>query len=111
MYNQAVALFTVLAVAHGTDYHECEKPASELTVQVRVKVLHFWVDYPIGYDDACPYLRAGKCPLSPGDSATYEFYIPVRSHYPKISIQVELSLMNENGDSLSCFKIAGQVVD
>ncbi|XP_071454180.1 NPC intracellular cholesterol transporter 2 homolog a-like [Hetaerina americana] len=87
------------------------KPASKLTVQVRVKALGFWVDYPIGYDDACPHLSAGKCPLSPSDSATYDIQIPVLSSYPKISIQVEVTLKNENGDSLSCFQIEGQVVD
>ncbi|XP_071454175.1 NPC intracellular cholesterol transporter 2 homolog a-like [Hetaerina americana] len=87
------------------------KPASKLTVQVRVKALGFWVDYPIGYDDACPHLSAGKCPLSPGDSATYDIQIPVLPSYPKISIEVEVTLKNENGDSLSCFLVAGEVVD
>ncbi|XP_071454176.1 NPC intracellular cholesterol transporter 2 homolog a-like [Hetaerina americana] len=119
MYGQAVALFMVLAVAHGSEFFECEnvtlatdlrikdcdvlpcqfprgkdiiaemdfkteKPASKLTVQYRVKILDVWIHYPIGYDDACSHLLAGKCPLAVGDSATYDIHIPVMPSYPKV---------------------------
>ncbi|XP_046401933.1 NPC intracellular cholesterol transporter 2 homolog a-like [Ischnura elegans] len=84
--------------------------ASKLEPQVRVKALGFWVNYPIGYDDACTHLSAGKCPLSSGDSATYDIQIPVLDSYPEITINVEVTLKNENGDPISCFAIDGEVV-
>ncbi|KAG8233039.1 hypothetical protein J437_LFUL004260 [Ladona fulva] len=89
-----------------------DSEADFLGPKIRVKALGMWVNYPIGYDDACDgHLLAGSCPLYGGDKATFDIRIPVLSSYPKIPLDVEVTLTDKDENPLTCFFITGQVVD
>uniref|UniRef100_U5EWT0 Putative ml domain salivary peptide n=1 Tax=Corethrella appendiculata TaxID=1370023 RepID=U5EWT0_9DIPT len=65
------------------------------------------------YSKACNHLVATACPLDESEEVTVKLSIPVLKIYPKISLNIEISLVNENEPSIvhSCFNLDTKVVD
>ncbi|XP_060826001.1 NPC intracellular cholesterol transporter 2-like isoform X2 [Bombus pascuorum] len=69
------------------------------------------IPYLLPVQDACKCLTSGKCPLQKGQLATYRLVMPVEKSYPRISLTIQLSLVNEQNKSQVCFKIPAKVID
>lgn len=65
---------------------------------------------PPDRQDACEWLEGSKCPLSSGEDVRYELRLPVEKSYPAISVEVELSLVDQDDRIVSCFRVQGKVV-
>ncbi|CAD1473096.1 unnamed protein product, partial [Heterotrigona itama] len=78
-------------------------------VDAEVGIIH--TPFPLPEQNACRNLVNGQCPLQKGESATYLLKMPVEKSYPKISLTIQLSLVDENNNSQVCFRIPAKVVD
>ncbi|XP_058059973.1 NPC intracellular cholesterol transporter 2-like [Anopheles bellator] len=65
---------------------------------------------PSDRQDACKWLVGGQCPVSVKEDVTYELQLPVLSSYPTLSLTVELKLVDQNQDVVTCFQLDARVV-
>lgn len=73
---------------------------------MRAFVLNVPVNYDLPQDvsKVCSNLENGaSCPLQANQEAVYNFKFLVSKHYPDISADIEVSLVNQNKEVLSCF--------
>lgn len=85
--------------------------AKALRPRVRVTIFGSTIEYPYPEQDACKSLTNGQCPLSEGDGATYNLKMPISKMYPSLSMTIEFSLIDENGNVHVCFELEGKVTD
>ncbi|XP_003488795.1 NPC intracellular cholesterol transporter 2 [Bombus impatiens] len=69
------------------------------------------IPYVLPEQNACNGLVSGQCPLQKGQSATYHLKMPVEKSYPRISLTIQLSLVDGQNKPQVCFKIPAKVVD
>ncbi|XP_048261802.1 NPC intracellular cholesterol transporter 2-like isoform X1 [Bombus terrestris] len=91
-------------------FHAVEN-AKSLKPVVDVQLGGGHVPYPLPEQNACKGLVNGQCPLQKGQSATYRLKMPVEKSYPRISLTIQLSLVDEQNKPQVCFKIPAKVVD
>lgn len=61
-------------------------------------------DLPDDVADVCSNLMYDAiCPIYETEDVVYQFNFFVDSHYPEISVAVEVSLNDENDESVTCF--------
>lgn len=79
--------------------------------KVEAGVLGLWIDYALPDDvtNGCDALNGTRCPLDASENVVYDFLFPVDNSYPKISVDVELSLNDKEGKFL-CVLIPIKVV-
>ncbi|XP_076751520.1 NPC intracellular cholesterol transporter 2 homolog a [Xylocopa sonorina] len=82
-----------------------------LTPEVKVQLGSITTPYPLPEQNACNSLTSGQCPLEKGERATYLLKMPVEKAYPKVSLTIQLSLVDEHKKSQACFRIPAHVVD
>lgn len=61
--------------------------------------------------DACEHLKNSKCPLDANQEAIYSVKLPILKSYPTMKTEIEFNLVGDNGNSHSCFKIDGQIIN
>lgn len=84
-----------------------DKHVTEATTLVKAKTLGITVPYELPEEtkNVCANLMYGAyCPLYPTEDVTYFFLFPVASNYPEISVNIEIYLVNQDSDILTCFK-------
>ncbi|ETN60795.1 Niemann-Pick Type C-2 [Anopheles darlingi] len=59
---------------------------------------------------ACNWLQNTHCPVSAHEDITYRLSMPVLLVYPRISLTLEINLVDENRQSLACFVLDARVV-
>ncbi|XP_035777330.1 NPC intracellular cholesterol transporter 2-like [Anopheles albimanus] len=88
------------------------KQLTTLRPEVRASFGGLTVPFVLPNDrqDACKWLIGAQCPLSPQEDVTYELQLPVLSSYPSLSLTVELKLLDQSNDIVTCFQLAANVV-
>lgn len=78
---------------------------------VRAGVLGLFIDYalPEHLNEGCNFLSGNRCPLTATEDIIYNFEFPVDDSYPKISVDVDLALSDNQGKFL-CVRIPIKVV-
>ncbi|KAM7363439.1 NPC intracellular cholesterol transporter 2-like isoform 2-T2 [Cochliomyia hominivorax] len=79
---------------------------NSLTAKVRATALGVTVPYELPEDvaDVCSNLLDGAtCPISKDEDVTFKFNFYVDTHYPEIPVAVEVSLVDEDNESVACF--------
>ncbi|XP_073994608.1 NPC intracellular cholesterol transporter 2 homolog a-like [Rhodnius prolixus] len=89
---------------------EADEDITDLKPQVRVKAMGTDMYFPLPQHDACLGIINGECPLDQGEEVTYQLQMPIQTTFPKLSFQVEFSLIS-SGRTVSCVKLNGEVVD
>ncbi|XP_035907732.1 NPC intracellular cholesterol transporter 2-like [Anopheles stephensi] len=59
---------------------------------------------------ACNWLLNAQCPVSANEDITYRLSMPVLLIYPRVSLTVEINLVDDAGQSLACFLLDARVV-
>uniref|UniRef100_A0A182S5S7 MD-2-related lipid-recognition domain-containing protein n=1 Tax=Anopheles maculatus TaxID=74869 RepID=A0A182S5S7_9DIPT len=59
---------------------------------------------------ACNWLLNAQCPVSVNEDITYRLSMPVLLIYPRVSLIVEINLVDDAGQSLACFLLDARVV-
>ncbi|XP_039443321.1 NPC intracellular cholesterol transporter 2 homolog a-like [Culex pipiens pallens] len=67
-------------------------------------------ELPADRQDACEWLEDSRCPLSEQEEARYELRLPVEKSYPPIGVDVQLQLVDQDGQVVSCFSVEAKVV-
>lgn len=68
-------------------------------------------NYPLGSNAiTCNFLQGSSCPLSANEDVTYRLTMPILSIYPLVSLSIEIDLIDQNNNSVSCFVVDAQVV-
>uniref|UniRef100_A0A182PSN9 MD-2-related lipid-recognition domain-containing protein n=1 Tax=Anopheles epiroticus TaxID=199890 RepID=A0A182PSN9_9DIPT len=67
-------------------------------------------ELPDDRKDACQWLVGGMCPVSRDEDVTYELQLPVLAVYPTLSLTVELRLVDQNNQIVTCFQLQAKVV-
>ncbi|XP_028136232.1 NPC intracellular cholesterol transporter 2 homolog a [Diabrotica virgifera virgifera] len=50
------------------------------------------------------------CPISSGDTYTYTVSMPVKKNYPRVTVDIELHLIDENDKDVICALIPAKIV-
>ncbi|KFB35565.1 AGAP007197-PA-like protein [Anopheles sinensis] len=67
-------------------------------------------DLPADRAAACNWLLNAECPVSANEDITYRLSMPVLLIYPRVSLSIEIDLVDPNGQSLACFILDARVV-
>ncbi|XP_054010408.1 NPC intracellular cholesterol transporter 2 homolog a-like [Hylaeus anthracinus] len=78
-------------------------------VDVQLGEIH--MKYPLPQQNACKDLTNAQCPLDKGETVTYHLNMPVEKAYPKVSMIIQLALVDELNKTQMCVKIPAKVVD
>lgn len=78
-------------------------------VDVELDKIH--MKYPLPQQNACMDLDKAECPLNKGEAVTYKLRMPIERAYPKVSLTIQLSLLDEQSKSQVCIRIPAKVVD
>lgn len=84
-----------------------DKSVTKATTLVKAKTMGLTVPYELPEEvrNVCPNLLYGAyCPLYPTEDVTYLFLFPIASHYPEISVTVEIYIENQDSELLTCFR-------
>ncbi|KAM7361977.1 Niemann-Pick type C-2d [Cochliomyia hominivorax] len=84
-----------------------KKIITKATTLVKAKTLGITVPYdlPENVRDVCSNLmHEAYCPLYTTEDVTYLFLFPIASSYPEISVNVEIYLVDQDEDLVTCFK-------
>ena len=86
-------------------------PTSALKPKVKAYLGSIGVDFDIGQKNACDSLTNAYCPLDEGEEVTYALKMPVQSFYPKVKLNIQFSLIDDQGNKQVCFFVAAKVTD
>ncbi|XP_008549104.1 NPC intracellular cholesterol transporter 2 homolog a [Microplitis demolitor] len=80
---------------------------SVLKPQAELAIGGLWyVPYPLGIDDGCPYLISKKqCPLEAGDQVTYFFSRAIPRVPSGVIVWARFTLKDENYNTHCCFEV------
>ncbi|XP_074630587.1 NPC intracellular cholesterol transporter 2-like [Acropora palmata] len=67
------------------------------------------VPFPISQPNACED-HGLDCPLQPNKEYTFKATLPVKSVYPDMRLIVKCELLDQNGNSIFCWKLPVQIV-
>ncbi|XP_055628337.1 NPC intracellular cholesterol transporter 2-like [Toxorhynchites rutilus septentrionalis] len=86
--------------------------SSTLRVTATAYVFGIAVPYelPSNIANACVWLDRARCPIDQGEELSYILEFPIGHMYPAISLEIEISLLDDASNSQACFKIQAQVV-
>ncbi|XP_055523107.1 uncharacterized protein LOC129717271 [Wyeomyia smithii] len=89
-----------------------EAEVTELRPVVFATALGITVPFVLPNDrqNACDWLEGSQCPLSAGEDVRYVLRLPVEKSYPTIPVDVELQLVDQNDQFVSCFRVQAKVV-
>uniref|UniRef100_A0A182KBS6 MD-2-related lipid-recognition domain-containing protein n=1 Tax=Anopheles christyi TaxID=43041 RepID=A0A182KBS6_9DIPT len=65
---------------------------------------------PAEFADTCAWLEGSSCPLSANEDVTYRLTIPVLPIYPLVSLSIEIDIVDQDGQSVTCFVVDARVV-
>lgn len=90
-----------------------DNPISSLRPEIIAYALGQTVPYPLSdeLNNVCANLGTSQCPLDPTEEATWKFVFFVGMEYPKVDLVLEVNLLDQSDNIVSCFKLEGQVVD
>ncbi|XP_058812963.1 NPC intracellular cholesterol transporter 2-like [Topomyia yanbarensis] len=86
--------------------------ASALRPSVFATVLGVTVPFslPEDWQNACDWLVGTRCPLTAGEDVMYVLRLPVQKTYPPVAVDVELRLIDQAEQVVSCFVVSAKVV-
>lgn len=67
-------------------------------------------ELPADRANACNWLQGSACPISANEDITATLSMPVLPIYPLVSLQIQVSVLDENDETLACFAIDARVV-
>lgn len=99
-------------------FHEQVNPSTDFTTtslktHVKATTLGITVPYilPDDVSDVCSNLMYyAYCPLDPTEDVTYLFNFYIQETYPEIPVKVEISLVNQDKDIVTCFMCPIKVI-
>ncbi|EAA07712.5 AGAP002849-PA [Anopheles gambiae str. PEST] len=93
---------------------EWEAPFAAQTLQHRVvaTALGITAPYELPPDraNACNWLDGSACPISQGEDIVSTLSMPVLPIYPLVSLVIEVSILDEQARTQTCFAIDARVV-
>uniref|UniRef100_A0A182UZM7 MD-2-related lipid-recognition domain-containing protein n=1 Tax=Anopheles merus TaxID=30066 RepID=A0A182UZM7_ANOME len=93
---------------------EWEAPFAAQTLQHRVvaTALGITAPYELPPDraNACNWLEGSACPISQGEDIISTLSMPVLPIYPLVSLVIEVSILDEQARTQTCFAIDARVV-
>uniref|UniRef100_A0A182NJY2 MD-2-related lipid-recognition domain-containing protein n=1 Tax=Anopheles dirus TaxID=7168 RepID=A0A182NJY2_9DIPT len=86
--------------------------AANLRTEVMATALGVTAPFELPADRAaaCNWLLNAQCPVSANEDITYRLSMPVLLIYPRVSLTVEINLVDDDGQSLACFMLDARVV-
>ncbi|XP_058836821.1 NPC intracellular cholesterol transporter 2-like [Topomyia yanbarensis] len=86
--------------------------ATTLTTRIMATALGVTGPFELPADRAraCDWLIGSQCPVSQGEDVTYNLQMPVLRIYPRISLTIEVSLVDEEQRTHACFELDARVV-
>ncbi|XP_058457520.1 NPC intracellular cholesterol transporter 2-like [Malaya genurostris] len=103
-------------LVRGTDANmemDFTAPFDATTLSTQVVATALGVTGPFELPDdrarACDWL-IDKCPVSQGEDLTYNLQMPVSNIYPRISVTIEVSLVDQGNQTHACFILDTRVV-
>ncbi|XP_052873558.1 NPC intracellular cholesterol transporter 2-like [Anopheles cruzii] len=86
--------------------------ATNLRTEVTATALGVTAPFELPADRAaaCNWLQNTQCPVSANEDITYRLQMPVLIIYPRVSLILEVNLVDENLRSLACFVLQARVV-
>lgn len=73
-------------------------------------IFNYTKNIPFSQKDACSTLIKGHCPLKKGDKATYYFTMPVKRSERSVKCDIEVSLNDENDNTLGCLLLPVSII-
>ncbi|OAD60365.1 Protein NPC2 like protein [Eufriesea mexicana] len=98
------------SVEANIDFDVLENSKS-LRPVVDIELGNVHMDYPFPEQNACKNLATGQCPLEKGEPVSYYLKMPIEKSYPRISLTIQFSLVDEHNKSQVCIRIPAKVVD
>lgn len=88
-----------------------DRAVTSMTTIATATALGVVTNYPLGSNAiTCNFLQGSSCPLSANEDVTYRLTMPILSIYPLVSLSIEIDLIDQNNNSVSCFVVDAQVV-
>ncbi|XP_039453050.1 NPC intracellular cholesterol transporter 2-like [Culex pipiens pallens] len=89
-------------------------PFNAATLQTRIVATALGVtapfELPADRARACDWLIGSQCPISEQEDVTYNLQMPVLRIYPRVSLVLEVSLVDEEERTHACFVLDARVV-
>ncbi|XP_040153286.1 NPC intracellular cholesterol transporter 2 homolog a-like [Anopheles arabiensis] len=88
-----------------------DRAVTSMTTIATATALGVVTNYPLGSNAiTCNFLQGSSCPLSANEDVTYRLTMPILSIYPLVSLSIEIDLVDQDNNSVSCFVVDAQVV-
>uniref|UniRef100_A0A182PSP0 MD-2-related lipid-recognition domain-containing protein n=1 Tax=Anopheles epiroticus TaxID=199890 RepID=A0A182PSP0_9DIPT len=89
-----------------------DRAVTSMTTVPTATALGITAPYPLPaeFADTCAWLEGSSCPLSANEDVTYRLTIPVLPIYPLVSLSIEIDIVDENEQSVTCFVVDARVV-
>lgn len=97
----------ILILFRNIHINVSDKFITSATTLVKAKTLGITVPYELPEDvrDVCSNLMyEAYCPLYATEDVTYLFLFPIASTYPEIGVNVEIYLVDQDEELVTCFK-------
>lgn len=103
--NQYVLFYFIFQIKKKKKKFALDKDTNKLKPQVYATVSNVKIPYPLPQKDGCTTLLKSQCPLDAGEEATFVFNMYIENFYPKISVLIEFSLLDQNDDVVVCYNL------
>ncbi|XP_053670483.1 NPC intracellular cholesterol transporter 2 homolog a-like [Anopheles nili] len=88
-----------------------DRSVTSMTTVATATALGVVTGYPLGSNAiTCNFLQGSSCPLSANEDVTYRLTMPILSIYPLVSLSIEIDVIDQNNQSVTCFVVDAQVV-
>ncbi|XP_050071436.1 NPC intracellular cholesterol transporter 2 homolog a-like [Anopheles maculipalpis] len=88
-----------------------DRAITSMTTVATATALGVVTNYPLGSNAVtCNFLQGSSCPLSANEDVTYRLTMPILSIYPLVSLSIEIDVVDQNTNSVTCFVVDAQVV-
>ncbi|XP_050082025.1 NPC intracellular cholesterol transporter 2-like [Anopheles aquasalis] len=87
------------------------RAVTSMTTIATATALGVVTNYPLGTNGiTCNFLQGSSCPLSVNEDVTYQLRMPILSIYPLVSLSIEIDVVDQANESVTCFVVDAQVV-
>uniref|UniRef100_A0A182W0P8 MD-2-related lipid-recognition domain-containing protein n=1 Tax=Anopheles minimus TaxID=112268 RepID=A0A182W0P8_9DIPT len=88
-----------------------DRAVTSMTTVATATALGVVTNYPLGSNAVtCNFLQGSSCPLSANEDVTYRLTMPILAIYPLVSLSIEINVVDQDNNSVTCFVVDAQVV-
>ncbi|XP_053657923.1 NPC intracellular cholesterol transporter 2 homolog a-like [Anopheles marshallii] len=88
-----------------------DRAVTSMTTIATATALNVVTNYPLGTNAVtCNFLQGSSCPLSANEDVTYRLTMPILAIYPLVSLNIEINVVDQSNNSVTCFVVDAQVV-